>query len=90
MTTKKRKRPWTMGDAAVSEIRELLVGHGVPVAAFIDDHVANALLQRNRLAKRLCEIEGRDAVRAALGDACAERTMDAMLGEVVTRENVDG
>ncbi len=39
--------------AAVQEIRKLLYAHDVPTAAFIDDHVANAIVQRNRLLKAL-------------------------------------
>lgn len=33
--------------AAIHAIRELLYAQGVPVAAFIDDHVGNAIAQRN-------------------------------------------
>lgn len=36
-----------MEGAVVQAIRELLYENDVPTAAFIDDHVANAIIQRN-------------------------------------------
>lgn len=36
-----------MDGAVVSAVRDLLNHHNVPKAAFIDDHVGNAIMQRN-------------------------------------------
>lgn len=38
-----------MSVLAVRHARDLMNRHGVPQAAFFDDHVANALAQRNRM-----------------------------------------
>lgn len=46
-----------MDQAACAAIRELLVAHGVPVAAFIDDHVANAIRQRDEARARISDLE---------------------------------
>lgn len=40
-----------LDQAACYEIRKLLKAQGVPSAAFIDDHVANAIAQRNILTE---------------------------------------
>ena len=37
--------------AAIAAVREMLVEQGVPGAAFIDDHVANVIVQRNHAHK---------------------------------------
>lgn len=59
-----------MGEAAKPLIRELLTNHGVPSAAFIDDHVANAIAQRNILAECLVNLRsGASQERAAAIDA---------------------
>lgn len=42
---------------AVRVIREMLTEQGVPVAAFIDDHVANAIVQRNEANARAAASE---------------------------------
>ena len=36
-----------LSDSAIAAIRELLKHHNVPTAAFIDDHVGNAIAQRD-------------------------------------------
>src|SRR5690606_40679524 len=38
----------SLASDAIHEIRELLKAHDVPVATFIDDHVRNAIVQRNQ------------------------------------------
>ena len=51
-----------MDGAVVSAIRDLLNHHNVPKAAFIDDHVGNAIWQRNvakaKLAKAVKALRG--------------------------------
>ncbi len=42
--------------AVSAAIRDLLNSQNVPVAAFIDDHVANAIVQRNILQRHLNEL----------------------------------
>ncbi len=42
-----------MEGAVCSNIREMLNSQGVPLAAFIDDHVANAIVQRNILQRKV-------------------------------------
>ena len=56
-----------MSAAAISAIRELLVAQDVPLAAFIDDHVRNAIVERN-LARD--EVEKLEAEIAALAAPC--------------------
>lgn len=46
----------TIDQDACAAIRALLINNGVPKAAFIDDHVAKALVQRNILAECLAGI----------------------------------
>jgi glutaredoxin len=38
-------------------VREILTKNDVPVAAFIDDHLKNALIQRNEARARVKELE---------------------------------
>lgn len=38
----------SLASDAIHEIRELLKAHDVPIATFIDDHVRNAIVQRNQ------------------------------------------
>lgn len=45
---------------AVNEIRTLLLREDVPTAAFVDDHVRNAVVQRNRAMEALTAIAGGD------------------------------
>ncbi|CCB64422.1 hypothetical protein [Hyphomicrobium sp. MC1] len=52
---------------AIGLIRDLLTRNGVPVAAFIDDHVSNAIAQRNIIAEALRNI--RNQIDAALDQA---------------------
>lgn len=52
---------------AICEIRNLLNAQNVPSAAFIDDHVANAIAQRNILAD--CLMRMRELIDAALAEA---------------------
>jgi hypothetical protein len=59
-----------LADAAAGAIREVLEANGVPVAAFIEDHVRNLVVQRNEAMKALSEIatrvlDHRDAMRIA-------------------------
>lgn len=42
--------------AACAEIRKILTFHEVPVAAFIDDHVLNAIRQRDQAQKALLDM----------------------------------
>lgn len=44
-----------MNGAVVDAIRRLLNAHNVPQAAFIDDHVANAIIQRNMAEAKLAK-----------------------------------
>jgi hypothetical protein len=59
---------------AISVIRTLLRASEVPTAAFVDDHVANAIVQRNKLRNGLLMIahkfpETKDMVASTLNDA---------------------
>lgn len=80
-----------MGEAAKISIRELLDAHGVPPAAFIDDHVANAIAQRNILAETLIGLRsGASHDRAAAIDAAMAKAYPSgielrALGEAVVR-----
>jgi len=56
-----------VSSGAVGIIRQLLTSNDVPVAAFIDDHVENAIAQRNILADALRNI--RNQIDAALDQA---------------------
>jgi hypothetical protein len=84
-----------MDQDACAEIRALLTRHGVPVAAFIDDHVANAIAQRNILASAL--LETRTAIRhdkvalidEALKKAYPSGTELNALGDAVARHMQD-
>lgn len=43
---------------AIATVRDLLMKHGeAPVAAFIDDHVANIIIDRNDLRARVMTLE---------------------------------
>ena len=46
-----------MEGAVSASIRDLLNSQDVPLASFIDDHVANAIVQRNILKQKLDAIE---------------------------------
>lgn len=48
-----------LGDAAVAAIRALLRDHDVPEAAYIDDHVANAIAERNQARAENDRLQGR-------------------------------
>jgi len=52
---------------AIYEVRRLLNAQKVPAAAFIDDHVGNAIAQRNILAGCLSRM--RELIDAALAEA---------------------
>ena len=61
---------------ACAEIRKILPTNNVPVATFIDDHVKNAIAQRNILAECLRSLRPRlegwllaDEIDAALAKA---------------------
>lgn len=45
-------------DDAITAIRDLLNNANVPSTAYIDDHVGNAIAQRNILADALTQIRG--------------------------------
>jgi hypothetical protein len=67
----------TLSDDAVVAIRELLAAHDVPLAAFIDDHVGNAIVQRNEARQERDALTSqvrvlREAAKA-LYDACELR-----------------
>ena len=55
-----------MRGAALHAVRETLYAGEVPLAAFIDDHVANAIVQRNqeRARAETAELRLADAVKA--------------------------
>jgi hypothetical protein len=58
-----------LSSAAIAVIRELLTINNVPVAAFIDDHVGNAIVQRNQALERAERAEReRDAALAQLAE----------------------
>ncbi len=46
-----------MDQSACAEIRDILNYHGVPEAPFIDDHVKNAIRQRNKARELLRRID---------------------------------
>lgn len=56
-----------LSDDAITIIRQILTTNGVPVAAFIDDHVGNTIAQRNILVDALRDI--RNQIDAALDKA---------------------
>jgi hypothetical protein len=51
----------------VGVIREILTVNGVPVAAFIDDHVKNAIWQRNEARKEADALRQQISKRGAGG-----------------------
>src|SRR5690606_25340119 len=51
----------SLASDAIHEIRELIKAHDVPVATFIDDHVRNAIVQRNQERDRAEAAEARVA-----------------------------
>jgi chromosome segregation ATPase len=52
-----------LSDSAIAAIRELLKHHNVPTAAFIDDHVGNAIAQRDAAEASLSK--ARKALKSA-------------------------
>ena len=80
-----------MKAGAESNIRELLTAHGVPLAAFIDDNVANAIAQRNILAECLLSMRaGASQDRAASIDAAIAKAYPSgvelrLIGDAVAR-----
>lgn len=80
-----------MKAGAESNIRDLLTAHGVPISAFIDDHVANCIAQRNILAEALIHARvGASEDRAAAIDAAIAKAYPSgveqrALGDAVVR-----
>ena len=62
---KERYRYSDLSDSAVSIIRQMLRVSGVPMAAFVDDHVHNAIIQRNISLKDTKELK---SIVSALAD----------------------
>lgn len=56
-----------MDAAAISSIRELLQFHDVPAAAFVDDHVANAIIQRDQARAENAALRAQIPVRGEGG-----------------------
>jgi len=52
---------------ALGIIREVLTANDVPVAAFIDDHVKNAIWQRNEARKELAALKAQIPTRGEDG-----------------------
>lgn len=75
-----------MDGAVVDAIREILNSQNVPKAAFIDDHVANAIVQRNVAEARLAKAVGalQEARKACLESWGSHGAMsiDAVLAEI--------
>lgn len=47
----------SLSEDSIAAIRELLAHHGVPTAAFIDDHVGNAIAQRDEARSELSALK---------------------------------
>lgn len=77
-----------MGGAVVHAIREILNAHNVPKAAFIDDHVANALVQRDAWKARAEAAEARVAELEAIRASDAQFTNTQMKRAEAAEENV--
>jgi len=80
----------SLSEDAIHAIRELLKAHDVPVAAFIDDHVGNAIAQRDearaahhrtshKAVKRLRALWREKQAAEARADALAQALDDMLL-----------
>src|SRR5690606_8433997 len=62
----------SLSEDAIAAIRELLTAHDVPVAAFIDDHVGNAIAQRDEapagISRLTRAVEERDKALRPFGN----------------------
>lgn len=59
-----------MDSEAITRIRSMLKFHDVPTAAFVDDHVANAIIQRDQAR---AEVTALSAENAALRSQISQR-----------------
>ncbi len=77
-----------MGGAVVVAIRNLLYEHKVPVSAYIDDHVRNALFALTKAEARVAELEealaenARAAIDRGMALAAAEARVAELLAEI--------
>lgn len=88
-----------LSTSAIMAIRRVLEGENVPPAAFIDDHVGNALFQRNKLMEVLTEIRhtvahgtgftGQENILSRIDSAFRE-AMIAPAGEIAHVEEAQG
>lgn len=67
----------SLSSDAIHEIRELLKAHDVPLAPFIDDHVRNAIVQRNQERDRAEAAELRAAQLEAENGRLREDALEA-------------
>lgn len=67
------------GDAIIA-IRQVLEAGNVPVAAFVDDHVRNAIIQRDQERARVAELERENAAAHRMIDSHAA-TISTMAAE---------
>jgi hypothetical protein len=71
-----------LSDDAHGAVRRLLEEHDVPMAAFIDDHVGNALIQRDharlQVEKLRALLEQAISYQSPLGEAFKQKAQDAL------------
>lgn len=74
----------SLAEDSLHAIRDLLRDQNVPEAAFIDDHVANAIVQRNQAEARNAELEAElaSANRTATDRAYMMQAYRSMLGPI--------